>query len=112
PHRSILEGGFARGDRRLGRVIYEAWQRGARLDGWDEAYDNQRWLDAYAATGIDPDWYAHRERSFDELLPWDHIGLHMRRGYLEESYDDMFETIRVNKPMAGISPLQVLHDPG
>jgi hypothetical protein len=70
-------------------VIHEAWQRGARFDGWDETFDNHIWLKAYQATGIDPDFYAHRERSFAELLPWDHIGLHVSRSYLERSYADV-----------------------
>jgi radical SAM superfamily enzyme YgiQ (UPF0313 family) len=103
PRRSILEGVMSRGDRRLGAVIYEAWRRGARLDGWDECYRDDIWQAAFAATGIDPAWYAHRERSFDEILPWDHIGLHMRRGYLEESYESMFETIHAQKPTPGVS---------
>ncbi|QOJ15527.1 MAG: TIGR03960 family B12-binding radical SAM protein [Planctomycetia bacterium] len=98
PERSILEGVFARGDRRLGPVILEAWRRGARFDGWDETFRYSIWRDAYAATGVDPDFYAHRERRFDELLPWDHIGLHMRRGFLEEGYDDLYATIGVAKP--------------
>ena len=84
--RSILEAVFARGDRRLGAVIHEAWKRGARFDGWNEVFDNRIWLDAYEAVGIDPDFYAHRERSFDELLPWDHIGQHMKRSFLERAY--------------------------
>jgi len=85
---SVLEAVFARGDRRLGPVIHEAWKRGARFDGWTETFDDSIWQDAYAATGIDPDWYAHRERSFDEILPWDHIDLHLGRAYLERAYDD------------------------
>ena len=85
---SILEAVFARGDRRLGPVIHEAWKRGARFDGWTETFDDSIWQDAYAATGIDPDWYAHRERSFDEILPWDHIDLRVGRAYLERGYDD------------------------
>lgn len=105
PCRSILEGVFARGDRRLGPVILEAFRRGARLDGWDECYRDDIWQAAFAAAGIDPAWYAHRERSFEEILPWDHIGLHMRRGYLEESYEGMFETIRAPRPAAGVTPL-------
>jgi radical SAM family uncharacterized protein len=109
PERSILEAVFARGDRRLAPVIHEAWKRGARFDGWDETFRNEIWLDAYMATGIDPDWYAHRERRPDELLPWDHIGLHMRRGYLEESYQEMYETIGRARPEAGIArPLPIL----
>ncbi|MGE0479995.1 MAG: TIGR03960 family B12-binding radical SAM protein [Phycisphaerae bacterium] len=100
PHRSILEGVFARGDRRLGGVVLEAWRRGARFDGWDETYNDRIWQDAFAASGVDPAFYAHRERSYDEILPWDHIGLHMRRGFLEESYDDMFATIGGSRPAA------------
>lgn len=100
PQRSILEGVFARGDRRLGAVILEAWRRGARLDGWDECFNFLIWQQAFEAAGIDPAFYAHRERRFDELLPWDHIGLHMRRGYLEESYEDLFATIGAAAPTA------------
>ncbi len=85
---SILEAVFARGDRRLGPVIHEAWKRGARFDGWTETFDDSIWQDAYSATGIDPDWYAHRARSFDEILPWDHIDLRVGRAYLERGYND------------------------
>jgi len=99
PQRSILEAVFARGDRRLGPVIHEAWRRGARFDAWDETYDDRIWQDAFEATGVDPAWYAHRERSFDEILPWDHIGLHMRREYLQKSYDDVFEKVGISKPL-------------
>jgi radical SAM family uncharacterized protein len=97
--RSVLEAVFARGDRRLGPLVYEAWKRGARFDGWDEIFDNSLWQEAYAATGVDPDFYAHRERSFDELLPWDHIGLHMRRAYLEKSYDDVFARLGASRSL-------------
>ena len=85
---SILEAVFARGDRRLGPVLYEAFKRGARFDSWSECYNDTIWQEAFAATGVDPDWYAHRERAFDELLPWDHIGLHIGRGFLERAYQD------------------------
>ncbi len=102
PRRSILEGVMSRGDRRLGAVILEAWRRGARLDGWDECYRDELWQQAFEATGIKPAFYAQRERRFDEILPWDHIGLHMRRGYLEESYDDMFGRVGVEKPAPGV----------
>jgi len=87
--RSILEAVLARGDRRLGPVIYEAWKRGARFDAWDETFKNEIWLEAYAAAGVDPDWYAHRERRLDERLPWEHIGQHVPRSYLEKSYRDL-----------------------
>ncbi len=101
PQRSILEGVFARGDRRLGRVILEAWKRGARFDGWDETFDNGKWQAAYEAAGIDPDFYAHRERSFDEINPWDHVGLHMSRAFLEKGYGDIYRQIGASRPEAG-----------
>lgn len=85
---SILEAVMARGDRRLGPVIYEAWKRGARLDGWSELFNHRAWLEAFSAAGVDPDWYAHRERGFDEVLPWDHIGLRIGRPFLEKGYQD------------------------
>jgi radical SAM family uncharacterized protein len=89
PQRSVLEAVFARGDRRLGPVILEAWKRGARLDAWDEHYDHAIWQQSYEVTGVDPAFYAHRERSFDELLPWDHISLHVGREFLERGYADV-----------------------
>jgi radical SAM superfamily enzyme YgiQ (UPF0313 family) len=92
---SILEAVMARGDRRLGPVIYEAWRRGARFDGWSETFNNSVWQDAYAAAGIDPAWYAHRERNFDEILPWDHIGLHAGREFLERGYNDFRQRLGI-----------------
>ena len=68
--RSVLEAVLARGDRRLGPAILAAWRRGARFDGWDETFQHERWLEAYSATGVNPDFYAHRERSLTERLPW------------------------------------------
>lgn len=92
--RSVLEGVFARGDRRLGALVLEAWRRGARFDAWDETFDNERWLETYAATGVNPDWYAHRERAADERLPWDHIGQHLPREFLRRACDDALSVIR------------------
>jgi radical SAM superfamily enzyme YgiQ (UPF0313 family) len=89
PQRSVLEGVLARGDRRLGAAIEEAWRRGARLDAWTERFEYGRWMQAFSATGTDPDFYAHRARSLAELLPWDHIGLHLTRAHLERSYRDL-----------------------
>ncbi len=89
PERSVLEAVLARGDRRLGAVVYDAWRRGARFDGWDDCFKHELWLDAFSATGVDPGFYAHRARSFDELLPWDHIGQHLTRTHLERNYTDL-----------------------
>lgn len=104
PRRSILEGVFARGDRRLATAIVEAWKRGARHDGWDEAFDYRVWRDAWSASGIDPDWYAHRERPLTERLPWEHIGLHLSRGFLEDGYRDVFEQVSVPLPRTLAKP--------
>ncbi|HPZ98680.1 MAG TPA: TIGR03960 family B12-binding radical SAM protein [Phycisphaerae bacterium] len=90
PHRSILEGVFARGDRRLGAAIEAAYRLGARMDGWDEAFNYDIWQRAFEQTGIDPAFYAHREHSYTEILPWDHIAGGGRREYLQGQYDDVF----------------------
>ncbi len=71
---SYLEGVFARGDRRLLPAVLEAVKNGCRLDGWDEEFKFDKWMQAFETCGINPDWYL-RERSYDEVLPWDHIDL-------------------------------------
>ncbi|MFC2006782.1 TIGR03960 family B12-binding radical SAM protein, partial [Chloroflexota bacterium] len=73
PKASQLEAVLSRGDRRLGNVIYHAWKLGCRFDSWGEHLNYQGWLQAFKKAGLDPSFYAHRERSFNELLPWAHI---------------------------------------
>ena len=73
PQSSILEAALGRGDRRLGGVIRRAWQKGARLDAWDEHFDFVIWLAAFAEEGLDPAWYAQRDIPIDEPLPWEHL---------------------------------------
>lgn len=109
PQRSILEGVLSRGDRRLGPVIEAAYRAGARFDGWDECFKYETWLRAFDACGVDPDWYAHRERSYDEVLPWDHIKSGPDREYLEGQYDDVFVKTEQPSPAAGVIPLAVIH---
>jgi radical SAM family uncharacterized protein len=70
---SLLEAALSRGDRRLGRVIYGAWKLGCRFDAWSEHFNFDNWLKAFAEAGLSPDFYARRERSLDEVLPWSHI---------------------------------------
>ena len=79
---SRLEAVLARGDRRLGPVLEEAVRRGARLDGWDEYFSYQTWLDAFAACGVDPDFYTTRGFGLNELLPWDTISNGVSTGCL------------------------------
>ena len=71
-HASYLEGVFARGDRRLGRVLAEAHADGRRFDSWREHFDFSRWMDVFARTGVSPEQYL-RERGEREMLPWQHL---------------------------------------
>ena len=93
--RSILEGVLARGDRRLSRVIETAYQLGARMDSWDECFRYETWLRAFEQTSLDPHFYAHRQRSYTEILPWDHICSGANRDTLQRQYDDLLaKTLR------------------
>ncbi len=78
---SFMEGAFARGDRRLGRVIEKAVSLGCRFDGWHEHFSFERWMEAFAACDIDPAWYL-REREETEVLPWDHIDCGIPKDFL------------------------------
>ena len=82
PDLSRLEAVMARGDRRLGAVIEEALRRGAKLDGWDEFFNYQAWMDAFEACGIDPDFYTVRGYSEDEILPWDTVDVGVTKKFL------------------------------
>ena len=82
PDLSRLESVFARGDRRVGAVIEEAMNRGARLDGWDEHFSYKTWLDAFEACGVDPNFYTVRGYGEDELLPWDMMDIGVSKKFL------------------------------
>jgi radical SAM family uncharacterized protein/radical SAM-linked protein len=73
PEASWLEGIFSRGDRRLTCALVEAWQQGAHFDSWSEHLDINIWKKAMEKCGLKPDFYLHRNRGYDEILPWDHI---------------------------------------
>ena len=81
-----LEGVLSRGDRRLGQVMQRACQLGARFDAWAEAFQPQLWRQAFAESGLDPDFYCARERTRMEVLPWDHIDTGVRRQFMWEEY--------------------------
>lgn len=81
---STLEAVFARGDRRLGAVIEEAVKRGARLDGWDEYFDYDRWHQAFLACGIPEEFYTTRGYGEEELLPWDVIDVGVSKQFLQK----------------------------
>lgn len=70
PETSYAEAILSRGDRRLGDVIEKVWKNGGRLESWSEFFTLDRWLDAMEEFGLSPDFYTHRERSLDEIMPW------------------------------------------
>ncbi len=82
PEHSLLEAVLSRGDRRLGAAIERAWRDGARFDAWHEHYDWPRWQRALDASGLDPAFYAYRERAEDEVFPWSHISIGVSDSYL------------------------------
>ena len=82
PEISRLESVMARGDRRIAPVIAEAARNGAKLDGWDEYFKHQAWIDAFQKCGVDPEFYTTRGFGEDECLPWDHINVGLRKDFL------------------------------
>ncbi len=88
---SHIEAVFARGDRKLGKALLLASERGFKFDGWDQYFDYQKWLDVFADTGIDVEFYANRERPFDEILPWDFIDIGVDKAYLKREWDRAVE---------------------
>lgn len=83
PELSRLEAVLSRGDRRLGRVIYRAWQLGARFDAWNERFRDETWQRAFRESGLEAGFYAHRERRPDEVLPWSHIDTGVTEAFLK-----------------------------
>ena len=90
---SYIEAVLARGDRRLGKLLETVWRKGARLDSWSEYFDFERWMEAFAETGIDPDFYALRERSKDELLPWSMIDIGVHPEYLWREREQAYRSV-------------------
>lgn len=79
---SVIEAALSRGDRRLGAVIEEVWRQGGRLEAWSDYFSYSRWEEAFDKCGLDMGFYASRERSTDELLPWDMIDVGVRKAHL------------------------------
>ena len=78
----IIEAVFARGDRKVGKALLAAWQKGARFDGWSDCFDYERWLEAFAEAGLDKDFYAARQRGEHEVFPWEHVSPGVSRKFL------------------------------
>lgn len=81
---SLLEGVFARGDRRLSKVIYTAFKNGCKFDSWDDKFKFDVWTSAFEEYSLDPYFYTQRRRDFSELLPWDHLDYGVSRKFLEK----------------------------
>jgi hypothetical protein len=82
PELSLLEAVFARGDRRVGKALVRAWERGCKFDSWGEHFKYGEWLKAFEECGLDPHFYANRKREYDEVLPWEHIDVGVSRKFL------------------------------
>ena len=91
PKVSLLEAALSRGDRRLGKVIYRAWQLGCTFDAWGEHFNYENWLRAFDEAGLKPSFYAQRERPLDELLPWAHIDVGVTIDFLKREYQRALE---------------------
>ena len=79
---TVLEAALARGDRRLSEVIYTAWKKGCKLDGWNEYYRFDLWQEAFRECGIDMSFYVNRRREYDEIMPWSHMDILVSRDFL------------------------------
>lgn len=93
PDVSLIEAVLSRGDRRLGNVLYEVWRQGGKMDSWSEYFSMDRWMDAFEACGIDPDFYATRERGADEILPWDFVDVGVKRSFLSRERESAHKGI-------------------
>ena len=85
---TVLEGVFARGDRRVASVIEEAYKNGALYDSWSESFDNNIWMKAFDTCGLSIDFYTTRERSLDELFPWDFIDVGVTKEFLKREWNN------------------------
>ena len=90
---SFLEAVLARGDRRLGKVLETAWRKGAHLDTWDDYFSLARWEEAFEECGVDPAFYAYRQREKDEVMPWAMISSGVTENYLWRERERAFEGV-------------------
>ena len=84
---TVLEGVFARGDRKTAAVIKEAYRLGCLYDSWSDQFDNEKWMQAFENTGIDIAFYNHRERPLDEVFPWDFIDIGVTKEFLKREWN-------------------------
>ncbi len=90
---SFLEAILARGDRRLGKVLEKAYRKGAKLDAWSDCFDLNRWLEAFDECGLDPAFYANRERKKEEIMPWSMISCYVSDQYLWRQRELAYQSV-------------------
>ena len=88
---TVLEGVLARGDRRVGKVILEAYKAGCIYDSWGEHFQFDLWLQAFEKAGVDIDFYNLRKRDLDEILPWDFIDIGVTKNFLKREWKHAME---------------------
>ena len=93
PKASLVEGIASRGDRRIGRVIEEVWRQGGTFQEWSEHFDYDRWTQAMDRHRLSVDWYVHRHRTEDEVLPWDHLSAGLHKDFLWQDWRDALNEV-------------------
>ncbi len=91
PYTSFMEGVFARGDRRLSKVIETAYKNGSVFDSWDEHFNFERWMESFEKEGLSPEFYANRRRDFDEIMPWDVIDARITKEFLKREAEKAYK---------------------
>ncbi|WMJ84394.1 TIGR03960 family B12-binding radical SAM protein [Oscillospiraceae bacterium LTW-04] len=98
---SVAEAALARGDRRLCQVVEGAFLRGSRLDGWDDHFKPLAWQEAFEEAGLDPDFYARRRRSYDEVFPWDHLDYGVTKAFFIREHQKAMQAATTPSCFAG-----------
>lgn len=86
PRKTAHEAWLTRGDRRMSKVIYQAWKNGAKFDAWRELFAYEAWMNAFQEVGLDPDFYVRRQRPLEEAFPWDHINSGVSKEFLRQDF--------------------------
>lgn len=92
PQTSYIEATLSRGDRRMGAVIENVWRAGGRLEAWSDYFSFERWMKAFKDAGVAPEFYAYRERSLDENMPWDIVDVGVRKAHLWHEREQAYKS--------------------
>ncbi len=92
PQTSYIEATLSRGDRRIGRVIENVWRAGGRLEAWSDYFSFDRWMQAFSDAGVQPEFYAHRLRERNEVMPWELVDVGVRREHLWHEREQAYKS--------------------